>query len=337
MRRTLVLATATLLLVVAAACTPRDTTGYSCLNGRPVYVVPTPVSLHWPSGLLPLANGTTIDARGVTFDNSNVEADGYYLGIKIDDVAGSRDDLCVVGGSVLTSIDPENTPWATWHIVTGVTVMTANAQLVGTSMFDEGDGFSFGSTGTNWTITGANVSGGPDEPGAYIHDDCVEDDSMNAGLVTDSLFDGCSDFLSALYGGTGTPPDGSANTIEVSNTLVRLQPYQNSYNTAKYGFDQHGGFFKWASIPSTQGVPPQLYVHDSVFRADSPGKFSGNVNGFLGLPPGSRCDHVTLVNTDAWPAGDLASWTSQCTNITYATTADWDADVAAWHASHPSM
>ena len=84
-------------------------------------------------------------------------------------------------------------------------------------------------------------------------------------------------------------------------------------------------------------MPPQLYVHDSMFRADSPAAFGGNFNGMLGLPPGTRCNNVTLINTARWPARDLASWTSQCTNITFGTTADWNAAVAAWDQAHPTL
>ncbi len=90
-------------------------------------------------------------------------------------------------------------------------------------------------------------------------------------------------------------------------------------------------------MASRDGVAPQLYVHDSTFRADSPAPYGGNANGMLGLPPNTRCDHVTLINTATWPAKDLASWTSQCTHITFGTTADWNAKVATWNNLHPAI
>jgi hypothetical protein len=45
---------------------------------------------------------------------------------------------------------------------------------------------------------------------------------MNSGLVDDAKLDGCTVFLSAISGGT-TPVDGHLNTVEVRNSLVRLQ------------------------------------------------------------------------------------------------------------------
>jgi len=43
------------------------------------------------------------------------------------------------------------------------------------------------------------------------------------------------------------------------------------------------------------------------------------------------------VNTQTWPADELRSWTSQCTNLTLATTATWNAKVSAWDSAHPTM
>ena len=183
-------------------------------------------------------------------------------------------------------------------------------------------------------MIGVAADGGGVFDGAYIHDDCVENDAMNAGVIEDSKFDGCTSFLSSDGGPTSV---GGSNLVEVSHTLVRLQSMYNSYNPAKYGYDQHAGFFKWSQNPSTDGIPPKLYVHDSTFRADSPAAFGGNVNGMLGLPPGTRCNNVTLINTGSWPASDLASWTSQCTHITFGTTADWNTAVATWDQAHPSL
>ncbi|MGZ4709813.1 MAG: hypothetical protein ACXWBN_13840, partial [Acidimicrobiales bacterium] len=142
-------------------------------------------------------------------------------------------------------------------------------------------------------------------------------------------------FMSAID--TSTFTNGGRNHVEVRNTMVWLRPYSNSYSTDKYGFDHHGGFFKWASYPATEGVAPKLSVHDSTFRADDPAVYGGNSNGFLGLPAGTSCDNVTLINTQSWPAKDLASWTSQCTNLTLATTSTWNSRVATWNSDHPAL
>jgi hypothetical protein len=271
MKRTLpALFVAATLLMAGVACTTRDITASSCLAGsRPQFAItPAARQSYAPSARTVFADNAVLDARGVGFDDSTLNSSGYGVGVKLYPEPDSRDSLCFVGGTVYSSMDAVTTPWTTWHKVTGFTVLTPNIQIVGTGFFNQGDAISVASSNAgNWKIIGVNASGGRGFDGAYIHDDCVENDAMTSGSVVDSKFDGCQVFMSSI----GSPgPDGGANHVEVSNTLVRLQSMYNSFDPSKYGFNQHGGFFKWASVPSRDGVAPQLYIHDSTFRADSP-------------------------------------------------------------------
>ena len=321
------------MIAATAACTPRDTARDACLGGdRPIMTTPPVNTTRWPSSSLLIPSGTTIDARGATFENSVFDVNGYAIAIKIHTVPGTREALCVVGGTLFSTLDPENTLWNSWHRHVGMIIDQPDFQLVGTSFRNQGDMISFAGGASNWKMIGVRADGDGVLPHGYIHDDCIENDAMNGGLVDDSKLDGCNVFLSSIGGG-----DGGANTVEVRDSLVRLRPFHESFNPPKYGYDQTGGFFKWAEVGGTGGTPPQLVVRDTVFRADQPGAYGGNVNGFLGLPPGTVCDNVTLVGTAAWRASDLASWTSQCTNLTLGTTADWDAAVADWDAAHPAL
>jgi len=325
------------LIAVTVACTPRDNAASSCTDGsRPIYRVPASPATHWPSSLLLLEDHTTVDAQARTFDDSVLDAQGFGIGVKFHNPVGSRNDLCMLGGTIASTIDPENTPWETWHRVNGLTVLTTNFQVVGTRITNQGDMIDFEDTATNWKVTGVRTDGGGGSTSGYIHDDCIQNDGMNSGVVDDSKFDGCTVFMSSMDNSSPFV-NGGTNRVEVKNSLVWLRPFHNSYNTTKYGFDRHGGFFKWAQTPATDGVAPKLSVHDSVFRSDDPAAYGGNANGFLGLPPGTSCNNVTLVNTQTWPADELRSWTSQCTNLTLATTATWNAKVSAWDSAHPTM
>ena len=335
-RKHLVIPLVLALFAVAAACTPRDAAAGACTDGkRPIYRVPATAVSTWPGGLLKLADHTTIDASSRSFNDSVLDANGFGTGVKYHYKDTSRHDLCMVGGTITSTIDPENTPWETWHRVTGLSVLTPDFEVIGTRIYNQGDGIEFDPTATNWKITGVNIDG-PNGRSGYIHDDCIQNDSMNSGVIDDAKFDGCTVFLSSMDN-SAPFTNGGGNRVEIKNTLVYLRPYHNSYNTAKYGYDRHGGFFKWAANAATDGVAPKLDVHDSTFRADDPGAFGGNANGFLGLPPGTTCNNVTLINTNAWPADELASWTSQCTNLTLATTSTWNSKTAAWDADHPAL
>jgi hypothetical protein len=335
-RSYLVLPLVIALLAVAAACTPTDVAVVGCTDdSRPIYRVPANPSDHWPSSMLLLPDNTTVDARGRTFDDSELDEDGFAVGVKFHNPVGSRDNLCMLGGTITSSLDPENTSWSTWHRVAGMTVLTPNFQVIGTRIYNQGDGVHFDPTATNWKVTGLRIDG-PSGGSGYIHDDCIQNDSMNTGVVDDSKFDGCTVFMSSMDN-SAPYTNGGSNRVEVKNSLVWVRPFHNSYNTTKYGFNRHGGFFKWAATPTKDGVAPKLTVRDSVFRSDDPAAYGGNANGFLGLPPGTTCTNVTLINTHTWPADELASWTSQCTNLTLATTSTWNAKVATWDADHPVM
>ena len=335
MKRTLTLVLLLVAILVAmVACTPADVARVDCLNSdRPVYDVPVGHEVPFPSTTTLLANGTAIDARGESFVDNTLDGSGFAHGMKFHARTGSRDNLCLVGGTIeTTAFDPEDTPWATWHRIAGLIVEVDNFTVIGTTIRNEGDGIAFVNA-ENWKAIGIRVDGGGTLAGGYMHDDCIENDSMQEGLVDDSKFDGCNTFMSSSSGA-----NAQGTTVEVRDTLVRLQPYRNSFNVPKYGENKHGGFFKWSNPAIVGfGIPPQLVVRDSTFRADQKGSYSGNSGGFLGLPPGTVCDNVTLIGTEVWKPSDLTSWTSQCTNLHLGTVADWNARTAAWDADHPTM
>lgn len=316
--------------------TERDRAEAECLAGeRPVELVPDQPVLPWPPPGLGLADATAIDARGQVLDNSELNRSGFGLAMKIHPSEG-RKDLCLVGGTLRTGLDPEATSWNTWHRVTALTVEKPGFTVVGTEFFNQGDLMAFVGNAGDWRVVGVRVDGGDTHPGGYAHDDCIENDSMHSGLVADSKFDGCFAFISATHASerrVGEPGE----RVVIRDTLVRLQPYRNSFNVPKYGENGHSGFFKWARTDSAIMVPPAISVSDSVFRADTPARYGGNENGFLGLPPGSTCERVTLVGTEAWPPDELESWRDQCTDLRLGAAADWDAAVATWEADHPPM
>lgn len=341
-RTTLGSTVAVLVLAVSAtACVPRDVVVGLCRDpARPVLVVPDRHTVPWPAPSTFIPNGTTIEAAGRTFVHDEPSGTGHRVGVKIHrpDVGGSeRMDLCFVGGAVATTLPPETTPWDTWHDTYGFVQENQDATVVGLRLFNTGDGITFTHRARNWRVVGARADGGELFDGAYIHDDCVENDSMFEGVIVDSKFDGCHVFLSANAGQVlEVPPDGSANTVLVESTLVRLQAYEQSFDPPKYGTGRHGGFFKFSNDPDT-GTPPRLVVRRSTFRSDERGAYGGNVNGPLGLPPGSVCEDVTLIGTESWPARDLRSWVDQCDGLVLGSVADWDQRVASWDADHPDL
>lgn len=84
-------------------------------------------------------------------------------------------------------------------------------------------------------------------------DDCVENDHLMSGRITNSLFDGC------FVGISLAPPNSAPNrraTVELDGVLLRLEAYDYK------GTVRHGLPFK------LRGKPPKLTIRNSVFAAE---------------------------------------------------------------------
>jgi hypothetical protein len=329
------------LVAVTAACTPRDVAVGLCRDPeRPVIEVPGDHEVPWPPTGLHIANGSTVEAGGQVWVHDEPSTSGHRIGVKVHrpDVANSvRMDLCFIGGDLYTTMHPETTPWSEWHDTYAFVQENRDATVVGVRLFNTGDGIAFTHRAHNWRVVGVRADGGGAFAGAYVHDDCIENDGMFEGLVVDSKFDGCHTFLSSNAGEVfDVPPDGTGRTVRIERTLVRLQGYEQSFDVPKYGTGRHGGFFKFSNNPAT-GIPPQLVIRDSTFRSDDRAPYGGNANGPLGLPPGSVCERVMLIGTESWPERDLQSWVDQCTDLRFGNASDWWNQIVAWDEDHPVL
>lgn len=168
--------------------------------------------------------------------------------------------------------------------------------------------------------------------GAYlhdIHDDCIENDNLNDLRVTDSLLDGCYVAFSARSY-TGSERNGRGKLIEISHSLVRLEPQPTVYKPYKYGIGPgHGQFFKWQSDPATA---PALSLHNTMFIATQPAR-----HGSLGLDEISHlesCSNNVMVwaGEGSFPDADKLP---DCFRISR-DVSEWDRAVAQWHTRHPN-
>src|SRR5256885_12552623 len=118
----------------------------------------------------------------------------------------------------------------------GVDVHGASPVVEGLTIFTGGDGITFDAAGDAIRkVLGTHMT--------YIRDDCIENDYLNSGLVDDSFFDGCYDFMSARAYGTNAP-DGRANTVTVQNSLIRVQAMDKLYPGIPT--PGYGGFWEWS-------------------------------------------------------------------------------------------
>ncbi len=93
----------------------------------------------------------------------------------------------------------------------------------------------------------------------YVRDNCVENDNFAPGLIDDSLFDGCYQFLSMRNPGA----DGVlADTVTIQNSLIRLEE-QPGPNGTSHDAEGHAGLFKFEN--SSNGI----VLTDNVFLVEA--------------------------------------------------------------------
>ena len=223
--------------------------------------------------------------------------------------------MCWNGGSVVGTY-PDTTPWDTFHSTGAFNVANPDSIIENLTVHNYGDGIRLRDGATHWTIRAARES--------YLHDDCIENDRLSTGTVTDSLLDGCYVGMSARPSSSDTTSDGRTHTMTVEGSLVRLQPMPTVYKGPAPG---HGGFFKW---DDDTGRSPKLSLHDNVFRADQLPN-----HGSLGLPVGYdvSCSGNVIVWLGAGEFPAAASWKAQCPDTVIVTDrAVWDVAVTGWLA-----
>ncbi len=84
-----------------------------------------------------------------------------------------------------------------------------------------------------------------------VRDDCIENDFLLAGMIKDSLFDGCFSVIS-MRSPDDAAPDNSATIVTLAGVLMRLQPYLYR-GVVRQGFPVKGN-----------ATSPSLVIHDSV-------------------------------------------------------------------------
>lgn len=338
--RACALAAALITLAAATSCSWTDIGVASCTDEvHNQVVVPEDHAVPYP-GFGTFPDQTTFVATGRTFDTGTTSDYAFKI-----HAGRTGDGTCVVGGTFTTQFDPEDTPWDTWHASTSMIVSEPDVHLVNQRFYNVGDAARFASGATDWRISGMRVEAlEAGQPGGYVHDDCVENDHMYSGVIRDSKFDGCWVFISA--NSSNTTRRGGDNTIEVYDSFVRMQPYRNSYNVPVRGENTWGKIFKFSPRGNqTTGEAPNLLLDNVMVRADTRGH--ATIRGLSALPEGTVCRNVTLVAkggwgddpanpvSPAWMAVDVATWTSQCTGLTFADEHVWDEAIAQWDALHP--
>jgi hypothetical protein len=280
---------------------PNPTTG-TCLGPNAKVVAGAQTTRYKPD----LGAATAVDARTASW----LQVDDWPIS-----VTGNA-PLCWHGGAV-TGTYPDSTPWSTFHSTGAFNVANPDSVVEALRIRNYGDGIRLREGATHWTVRDVDL--------AALHDDCLENDRLATGTVSDALFDGCYVAFSARPSSSDSTSDGRGHTMTIDRSITRLQPMPTVYKGPAPGT---GGFFKWDDT----GRSPGLVLHDNVFRADQLPN-----HGSLGLPDGYAvsCSGNVIVWLGTGPFPEAASWKARCPDTVILTDrAFWDAAVAGWRARH---
>lgn len=282
-------------------------------TSTPASVAPTPVGPGPCDG--------TPDLRIIGEQTEQLRLDGATAGSLIDlkkaswidvddwpvDIRGGS-GMCVEGG-VVRGVYPDTTDWDLLHSTGAINLSGPGVTTEGVRVDNYGDGIRIRDDSDGFTVHSAHLT--------FIRDDCVENDRLYGGEVTDSLLDGCYVAFSARPKSSDETSEGSDRTFAIRDSLVRLQPMPTVYKGDAPG---HGGFFKW----DKDGRGPTLELHGNVFRVDQESNHTG-----LGVPPelGDCSDNVVVWLGD----GAYPDPLPDCFTVT-SDASVWDSAVEDWHA-----
>ncbi len=276
----------------------------ACLDGGSAHVIAGPQSDRFATSI---DHPTTIDARTASW----TQVDPWPVSI-----IGSG-AVCWSGGTVAGTYGPD-TPWDVFHSTGAFNITNPDSVVEGIRIHNYGDGIRIRAGAQHWHVRGAHLS--------YLHDDCLEDDKLHSGVVTDSFFDGCYVGFSTRPTASDTTSDGHREIFVVDGSLIRLRPMPMVYKGSAPG---HGGFFKWDTDTARS---PRLVVRNDVFRVDQAPN-----HGSLGLPDGYavECSGNTIVWLGNGDFPERQSWLAKCPDTRIVTNRSvWDDAVTAWTANH---
>jgi Ca2+-binding RTX toxin-like protein len=206
---------------------------------------------------------STIDASSASWivsnsRNSNPDADTSWsegsgqLNCYPFKVSGAGTGLLIKGGTIWGEV-PQYSDWSyTYNNSAALRIENAPGVIIDDWRIDGvWDGIRIATGTTNFLIDDAYITN--------VRDDAVENDYVLSGTIRDSLFDGV---FSGISLGSGSPVDGSSNTITIESTFIRNKSYLYK------GEMTHVSPFKAnTSAPETT---PDIRIINSVFAIEDP-------------------------------------------------------------------
>jgi hypothetical protein len=189
-------------------------------------------------------------------------------------------NLCILGGHVIGQQSRNLSYQAVYSRYNGdgIWVHGSGSYLVhGFRASNVEDGISLqGGDGDFAQVSAAYLS--------YVRDDCIENDKILGGRVSDSLFDGCFMGISERPDADASPSRAPAGeTFTLDRVLLRIAPQPNERAADGAG---NGQLFKWSPAANRLVLRNSVFLIEEVpIRGRTP----------LAFPAGTTAENVTLV------------------------------------------
>ena len=210
-----------------------------------------------------LAANTTIDATGATWivsnsANQHPDADTSYLvgsgtiNTYAFIVYSAGYGLTLKGGTIWGEV-PMTSDWIyTYNNSAAIRIENALSATIDSWRIDKvWDAIRIAPGSQNFLINDVHLSN--------VRDDAIENDFKQSGIIRDTLIDGTLAGISLV---NSSHLDGSANTVTLENTFIRLQSYLQD------GEMTHGSLFK--TDTDAPGTIPDIRLINCVFAIDDP-------------------------------------------------------------------
>ena len=337
----------------------------------------------WPfAALTNFTPGSRYLWRDVTFrvdGQAPTDVSQWNRAVKVEaTLTYAKSELTAIGGTIFTDSDymgELSTNWSlgggsdkrNWHDNAGVEVDVEDFTLIGTTIYNVGDGVTAGiSTDPTPDVLPKRLKvigvafDAPDDfviPGeaptvecgsrtAWVHDDAFELDTMEDTLIDDCMVNGAYVCVSIRNDAHDATDDYRSRTITIRNSLFRVAPIYEGHDTVTYGHWVHGPWFKTTDNPAVGGYRPNLVIEDCVFFAPGDGGMLPEWNTPFDLPVNQgggqivSAENITII----WPNEPFpyrTHWDAYGTNITYIddisldeAMAEWNTRADEWRARH---
>ncbi len=299
--------------------------------GRPVAPEPTPDSSPAPAAACLSRSGPRITIDGT---NPVTDEDRYALtdlpdhtiidatrAEWLDPTSNFPVDLigvdhgeggsCLSGGRITGGYDPDTTSWSRYHSSAGFGFRVGNFLWENTYVENFGDGVRIANKQDENTCQVLQDANHFTVRGVYMkdmHDDCVENDWSRAGVIEDSLFEGCYTGFSTRAGNrcAAELTDSTRNVVTITNSLIWMKPVPTILETGTVVgnselFKDEAGSSEWT-------------LYNNVIRADD-FPIGESYEKCMGLNGGDgNCVGYGVRRYPGSPLGDPNSKLARCGN-----------------------